>query len=194
MGSLAEIDEAVVLVDADLSVVDFVVAVLVRAFFRELLDLVDLVVLVPFSEELEGLGDRHVAMLEGLVLLHDLAHLRFDLPEVVGRERAREIEVVVEAVLDRWAEPELRAREQLERRSGHDVRGRVPQRVELLVAVVGLPPRLRHHRSPDKQNRPSSLGRGRSRGSTQLRRPCRRASLQLYGAYPIRSAVVSPNT
>src|ERR1700675_528935 len=49
----AQVDEAVVLVDAALSVLDIVVAVLVRALVGELLDLVDLVVLIAFAEELQ---------------------------------------------------------------------------------------------------------------------------------------------
>src|SRR6266581_3341695 len=102
--SLAEIDEAVVLVDADLAVLYLVVAVLVGALLREFLDLVDLVVLIASTKELQRLGHGHVAMLERRVFPYDLAHLRLDLPEVVRRERAWKIEVVVEAVLDRWPE------------------------------------------------------------------------------------------
>src|SRR5438552_2983076 len=156
--SPAQIDEPVVLVDADLSVLDLVVAVLVRAFLCELFDLVDLVVLIPLAEELERLRDGQVAMLERQVLLGDLAHLRLDLFEVVWGQRAREIEVVVEAVGDRWSEAELRPREQLEHRAGHHVRGRMAQRVELLVAVVRLAVSLRHSATP-KQKSPPSLGR-----------------------------------
>src|SRR5207245_5354463 len=154
---LAQVDEAVLLVQAALSVLNFGVAVLVRAFLRELADLVDLVVLFAIAEELERLGHGHVTMLERRVLLHDLAHLRFDLLEIVGRERTREVEVVVEAVLGGRPESELRLREELEDGAGHDMRGRMAQRVELLVAVVGFPFRFCHGRSPDKQNhlRPS---------------------------------------
>src|SRR5207244_4773470 len=67
--SLAQIDEAVVLVNADASVLDLVVAVFVGALLRELADLVDLVVLVLLSEELQRLGHGHVEMLERRVLL-----------------------------------------------------------------------------------------------------------------------------
>src|SRR5436309_12743463 len=126
--SLTEIDEAVVLVGAHPPRVGRG-----RLVFRigtaELLDLLDLVVLLALAEELEGIGHAHVAVLEGRVSFHDLAHLLFDLPEVVRREGPREVEVVVEAILDRWTETELGAREELEHRAGHDVGGRVPQRV-----------------------------------------------------------------
>ena len=126
MRSLAQVDEAVVLVDADLAVFDLVVAVFVGALLCELADLVDLVVLIPLAEKLQRLEDAHVAMLERQVLLGDLLHLRFDLPEIVGRQRAREVEVVVETVFHRRPEAELRAGKELEHRAGHDMCGRVP--------------------------------------------------------------------
>ena len=51
-------------------------------------------------------------------------------PGVSGRG---ELEVVVEAVLDRRADAELGAREQVQHRLGHHVGGRVAHRVELVV-------------------------------------------------------------
>ena len=154
--SLAEIDESIVLVDAHAPVLHLVVAVFVRAVLCELFDLVDLVVLVPFAEERERLGHAHHAMLERRVLLHDIAHLRLDLAEVIGRERARKIEVVVETVRDRRPESELRTGEKIEDGAGHDVRGRVPQRVELFVAVVGFALGFWHGPPPNKNHlRPS---------------------------------------
>jgi hypothetical protein len=131
----AEIHEAVVLVDRDL---------VFAHLFVELLDLIHFVRLLALAEELERLGHAHVAMLERHVGLRHLAHLLLDLREVVGLERARQLEVVIEAVGDRRAEPELRVGDQLEDGPGHDMRGRVTKRVELLVTVVGLPFRLRH--------------------------------------------------
>src|SRR5437867_59600 len=159
--SFAEIDEAVVLVGAHPPPVGRV-GVVFRIGAAELLDLLDLVVLLALAEELEGIGHAHIAVLEGRVSLHHLAHLLFDLPEVVGRECPREVEVVVEAVLNGRPETELRAREQLEHRAGHDVRGRVPQRVERFAAVVGLPFRFRHDtllEARKKRLRPCSSGR-----------------------------------
>src|SRR5438034_721256 len=68
MRPLAQVDEAVVLVHADFSVLDFVVAVFVRALLGELFDLVDLVVLFAIAEERERLGHGHVTVLERRVL------------------------------------------------------------------------------------------------------------------------------
>ena len=63
------------------------------------------------------------------------AHPLLDRGQVLGDERARQVEVVVEAVLDRRADAQLRAGEQVEHRLGHDVRGRVAHRVEVVVGV-----------------------------------------------------------
>src|SRR5688572_25164412 len=76
--ALAEIDEAIVLIGAHAPIADLVVAVLIRTFLRERLDLIDLVVLLSLAEELQRLWHRHVAVLEGGIVLHDLPHLRFD--------------------------------------------------------------------------------------------------------------------
>ncbi len=78
-------------------------------------------------------GDR--APGEALALLDDLAHPGLELLEVLGHERGRDVEVVVEAVVDRGADPEPRLREHLLDRLRQNVRGGVPQDV---VAVVGV--------------------------------------------------------
>ena len=59
-----------------------------------------------------------------------VAHPRFDALEIVGRQRARQLEVVVEAVLDGRADPEPGPREQVQDRLRHDVRGRVAHGVD----------------------------------------------------------------
>jgi hypothetical protein len=70
-------------------------------------------------------GDRPAG--EALPGLDDLLHPLVDAVEVVRGERAVREEVVVEAVLDRRADAEPGAREQVLHGLGHDVRGRVPQ-------------------------------------------------------------------
>src|SRR2546425_11788220 len=64
------------------------------------------------------LGRRAVHLLadERVVRRRDLAHLRLDLRQVLGRERRGHPEVVVEAVLDGRTEADLGAREQLSHR------------------------------------------------------------------------------
>ena len=63
-------------------------------------------------------------------LLDDLVHLLFERLEVFGRERLRDVEVVIEAVLDRGAEPDFRVGAQPAHRGREDVRARVAQHVE----------------------------------------------------------------
>lgn len=65
-----------------------------------------------------------------MVSLDRLGHPLLDRPEVFGLERSRQLEVVVEAVRDRWPDSELRAREEVENRLGHDVRCRMAHGVE----------------------------------------------------------------
>ena len=57
-----------------------------------------------------------------------LVHARLDGRQVVRRQRPRQVEVVVEAVGDGRPDAQLRAREQVHHRLGHDVRGRVAHR------------------------------------------------------------------
>jgi len=106
--------------------------------------------------------------LERLFFGDDLAHALLDGRKVLRRERPIDVEVVVEAVLDRRTDAEPHRREQVFHRFGHHVRGRVPQDAQRLgvalrddghlVAVVPLsvhvhepavhPPRERRLREP----------------------------------------------
>ena len=71
---------------------------------------------------------------EALAPLLDLLHPLLDGLEVIGGEGLVDVEVVVEAVLDRRADAQLGLGEQLLHGLGHDVRGGVPQDVQ---AVLG---------------------------------------------------------
>ena len=82
-----------------------------------------------------GVGD--LAADEPLALLDDVAHPRLDRLQVVGGERAVHLEVVVEAVLHRRADAQLRLGERLLHRLRHDVRGRVPDHRAALGRVGG---------------------------------------------------------
>src|SRR5439155_21720561 len=130
-------------------------------------------VLVTLAKEVERLGHRHLPMFEGHVAFGHRPHALLDAREILVGERSREIEVVVEAVRDGRTEPELRVGKELQDRTGHDVRGRVPERVERFVAVVGFAFRLGHRCSPLVQTkRPSSSyfwdESPGSRGSTRI--------------------------
>src|SRR5690606_8021649 len=66
-----------------------------------------------------------------LALVPELEHALLDLLEIVGRQWARKIEVVVEAVVDRRTDPELGFREQVLNGLGHEVGGGVAHTREL---------------------------------------------------------------
>jgi hypothetical protein len=81
-----------------------------------------------------GLVDAPV---EQLTFFDDLAHPLFQLVQVFRRERIGNVEVVVEAVDDRWPDAELGVREQILHSLGQNVRGRVPDDA---APVVGVSP------------------------------------------------------
>ena len=100
--------------------------------------------LVVDEFELVGLVGQLVARLilglvdapvEQLPVLDDLAHPLFQLRQVFGRERVRDVEVVVEAVGDRRPDPELGVREQVLDGLGQHVCGRVPDDAAPVVGV-----------------------------------------------------------
>jgi hypothetical protein len=65
-----------------------------------------------------------------------LSHLRFDPFQGLFADRLRELEVVVEAVLDRRADRDLDARVEPSDGFGEQVRGRVPEDVERVWIVL----------------------------------------------------------
>src|SRR5690606_5383219 len=74
--------------------------------------------------------------LERIVAADHLLHPLLDLGELIGRERLGHVEVVVEAVLDRRAEADLRLRTHLPHRRGEDVCRGVPEDVERLGVLL----------------------------------------------------------
>ena len=118
----AEVDEAVVLVGG------------YRLVFRDVRDDLQLERLV--REVFARLAARQLRPAERRVGSDGLAHALLDALHVLGRERARDGEVVVEAVSGGWPDRELRLGEDVEHGLGHDVRGGVAdaeaQVVELL--------------------------------------------------------------
>ena len=130
-------------------------------------DQLDLVGLV--GELVEGLGVGDRASGELLALLDDLAHPGLDLDQVLGDERGLDVEVVVEAVLDRRADAELRVGEEVLHGLGEHVGGRVAQDVAAVGGVDG-------HALDQRRPRPA---RGRGRGGRRRHAPrsprgCRR--------------------
>ncbi len=106
---------------------------------NEVLDQLDLVRLVLGGEPLERLFGRHVGALELLVGRDVARHRLLDLRQVVDRgpEVVRELEVVVEAVLDRRSDRDLRPGPELDHRGRQDVRGVVADQRERLGVAIG---------------------------------------------------------
>ena len=123
MRAAAEVLERAVGIDTD----DLVVAQLADA-----LELERVVGKAPV-----GLGPVHHLAAERIVPLHDLGHLLLDGLEVLRREGARHVEVVVEPVLDRRAEADAGAGKELPHGRGHDVGRAVPQQVERVGIAIG---------------------------------------------------------
>ena len=95
--------------------------------------------LVGFAQAFEvfdGLIARQHAAHHGLVLGGQLAHLFLDGDQVLGREGALVGKVVIKAVLDHWANRDLRFREKLLHRVGQQVRRRVANQLQP-VGVLG---------------------------------------------------------
>ena len=103
---------------------------------REVLDELDLVGLVLGAEALERRGDRHVLAHERLVGGDVLAHPLLDRGKSASETvmPGGELEVVVEALLDRRPDRDLHAREELEHRGGQDVRRVVADEVQGVAA------------------------------------------------------------
>ena len=87
----------------------------------------DLVLLAPALEDPPGLLAAHGALRDRWGALGDAPHLLLDLAQLLLGEGLRQIEVVVEPVLDRGPEAELHARVQLLDGRGHQVGHRVAE-------------------------------------------------------------------
>ncbi len=126
MRSPAEVDEPVVAIGGDL---------LASAHLALIDVLDDLQFELVVREHVERLFTGHGHPLEGLILGDYLRHPGLDLFQVLGGEGLGDLEVVVEAVLDRRADGEGGAGEQVEHRLRHHVGRRVPEDVQALGAV-----------------------------------------------------------
>ena len=72
--------------------------------FRQVVDELDLVGLALLLEELQGLFAADFLALELEVLLDDLLHLFLDIRKIGFRQLTVDVEVIVEAILDGWAD------------------------------------------------------------------------------------------
>ncbi len=115
----AEIDEIAALVDGKHRLVRLL-AVLIRTALQNIRDQLQLVGLI--RKDLARLLRANLLVDKIAVFLDHLPHPRFDFPQVLLIQRARQIEVVVETVLNRWANSDFGLRELLQHRGRHHVR------------------------------------------------------------------------
>jgi len=106
-----------------------------RLLLGQLGDDLHLVVLSLGAHLAECVGAVELAPLERQVGRDLPPHPSLDRLEVVGGQGAREVEVVVEPVLDCGTDAQLGPREELEDRRRHDVRGGVAHRVKTVVGT-----------------------------------------------------------
>ncbi len=163
----AQVGEGAVAEDRDLRLLINHRPVLVLSPGFQSGDQLELVRLV--GEHAAGVVARECLALKGMVLVDDLAHTRLERLQVLRGQRARELEVVVEAVVDRRTDGDARlAREHLHHGLGHHVRRRMADAVQLGALVVFL----RHgHRVllAHKHKAPTDWGGSScSHGSTQI--------------------------
>ena len=90
--------------------------------FGNRVDQLDLEGLALLLEQLLRLLAIYYLASERPIASHDLAHLRFDLGQILGRERLVACEVVIEAILDDWADGDLRTGVELLHRLSHHMR------------------------------------------------------------------------
>ncbi len=112
MGSAAEVVEITAFIEGD----HLPFGNIFKAF--EFIDL-------PF-EHPNGVFARHFEPLERQILFGDLLHFGFDLFKIVRCQTIGEIEVIVEAVVGRWANIELDVVKQAAHGGSHHMGGAVP--------------------------------------------------------------------
>ena len=133
----------------------------------------DLALVGLIRETLERVGARNLLAHERLIGVDELAHAVLDLREVGLGDRTRQLEVVVEAVLDGRADRVSGAGPQVAHGLRQHVRRRMPQDVE--TVGVGRQDRLhlpvghRHERKIDELAvHPGRDGLGRQHGTDRL--------------------------
>src|SRR5450830_329079 len=81
----------------------------------------DLILVAPLLEEFDGFGYRLVLPGEMLAALSNLVHLLFYCSQIIGGQRLRHVNVVVETSVDGWSDGKLGVRVELLDCLGHNV-------------------------------------------------------------------------
>ena len=124
MRPTAEIKERILFIDRQFgSRSSDLLAVFVRATVNQIVDQFNLEGLI--LEQVERFSDVDFTYRKLVSAADDLFHALFDPLHILFCNRTREAEIVIETVFDRWADGDVRFREALEHRLGHDMRRRV---------------------------------------------------------------------
>ena len=120
---------------------------------------------LPFKDLARFIRADHF-FLEAKAAFDDLAHIGFDLFQVLRRQGARQVKVVIKTVLDRRPDGNFGVREFFQHCLRHDMRGGVAQ-------FVNATPRIFlqffcHFYAEINKIRPVSGAEADSRGSTQI--------------------------
>ncbi len=94
--------------------------------FRNVINPLQLERLFLFLVMRLGLLARQLGHFEGLILLHHLLHLCFDLLEIIRREPMLQIEVIIKPLIRRRPNIQLRLRPNPQNRRGQHMRARMP--------------------------------------------------------------------
>lgn len=143
MRSFADVDEGAEAIDADFGHARLPLVAELPAYSRTALvaqqfNQFDLVDLVGFTHPGYGSLGRPTLRNEGIVSCLNVPHARFDALQIVLDERHREFHVVVETVLDRWADAEAGTGPQLVDCGGEQMRAGMPHGGEGLIRTGGI--------------------------------------------------------
>ncbi len=132
----AQVRERVVLVDRDFRLFLQWIAIFIEAAFFETFDQFQFIGLV--GKDFLRFISRENRLLELVLALDDLAHPLFDLLQILRREVARQVKVIVKTVLDRGADRVLGLGEHFQHSLRHDMRGGVTDFIEMGLLVFFL--------------------------------------------------------
>ena len=136
MRPAAQVRERIVLVDRDLGLLLQWVAVFIQTAFFKTFDQFQFIRLV--RKDFLGFLGRENFLFKLVLALDDLAHALFDLLQILGRQVAGQVEIVVKTVLDRRADRVFGLREQFQDGLRHDMRGRVADFIEVGLLIFFL--------------------------------------------------------
>src|SRR4030042_2148663 len=88
----------------------------------ESFDQLNVIVFTPLREQLPSFFPRNRPAHDGQIALDDLFHFGFNAGKIFGRETAGQIKIVIESVLDRRADGDLRLWKKTLNCMGHDMR------------------------------------------------------------------------